>query len=253
MAELGSLAGPTPQIPAVPPQASDTLSLTLTLHPKVQAHCGRLVENKTPVKTKPVHLDCLPSLALPHPPATVGRCLRSASADPCHQAPHLHTALASLLSCPSSAEVEGRVPSRHWKWDRTEGQGRNRFLTHRRGWVPEVSSRCQGQKPSLTRLNQTGEFMELEGPGVDFRHGWIQENIHHWLMLSWKLPALGWEGTGTPEAQTTAWKSRLISPTRYLPPQCLWPLPTVQLTLSTCLRMWISSCSEIRSRVRLAQ
>lgn len=40
------------------------------LHPKVQAHPGRLVENETPVKTKPVHLDCLPPLALPHPPAS---------------------------------------------------------------------------------------------------------------------------------------------------------------------------------------
>lgn len=91
--------------------------------------------------------------------------------------------------------------------------------------------------------------MELEGPGVDFRHSRAQENTCHLLMLSRKLPRLGWEGAGTPEAQTSPGKSWLVSPLRYFPPQCLWLFRTVQLILSICLGTWTSSCSEIRSGI----
>lgn len=52
-------------------------------------------------------------------------------------------------------------------------------------------SDARDRSPAPTRLNQTGEFMELEGPEMNFRHSWIQENICHSLMLSGKLPVLG--------------------------------------------------------------
>ena len=69
------------------------------------------------------------------------------------------------------------------------------------GCVHEASFRCQEQKLKSNEV-KPGELMELEGPGVDLRHSWIQENICHSLMRSRKLRT-GWEGTGTPEAQTT--------------------------------------------------
>lgn len=88
--------------------------------------------------------------------------------------------------------------------------------------------------------------MELEGPGLDFKHSWIQENLPTHSCFS----MLGWVGSGAPETQTTAWKSWLAFAARCLPFQSM--VLTLRQILSTCLGMWISSCSEIRSGIRLS-
>lgn len=119
---------------------------------------------------------------------TPARTKRRAPPAPFKQVPQLQgQLLPSLTKGRWSFSPLWTGGSRDFQREGTEGQAHSTGLRHRKVCVHKVSFRWQGQKPKSKQVKP-----ELEGPGVDFRHSWIQENIRCSLVLSWKLPC--WAG-----------------------------------------------------------